>query len=56
MAYAIGKDCTACGSCAAECPLECISQGADIYVINADECSSCGICADTCPVNAIAEA
>ncbi|WP_238526660.1 DUF362 domain-containing protein, partial [Turicibacter sp. HGF1] len=33
--------CIACGSCAAECPVECISEG-DIYSIDADVCIDCG--------------
>ena len=55
MAYVISNDCIACGSCAEQCPVECIASG-DIYVINADECISCGSCAEQCPVNAISEA
>ena len=54
MAYKITEDCIACGACAAECPVSCISEG-DIYVINADECISCGNCADSCPVGAPVE-
>ena len=37
MAYKIGDACISC-ACADECPVECISAGDDIYVINADEC------------------
>ena len=55
MAYVISNDCIACGACAEQCPVECISAG-DIYVINADDCISCGSCAEQCPVNAISEA
>ena len=54
MAYKITEDCIACGACAAECPVSCISEG-DIYVINADECIGCGNCADSCPVGAPVE-
>ncbi len=54
MAYKITDDCIACGACASECPVSCISEG-DIYVINADECISCGNCAETCPVGAPVE-
>ncbi len=53
MAYKITDDCIACGSCADECPVECISAGDDKYEINADECLECGSCADACPNDAI---
>lgn len=52
MAYIINDDCTACGTCIDECPVEAISEG-DIYKINPDECTDCGACADVCPVEAI---
>jgi len=52
MAYLISDDCTACGTCIDECPVEAISEG-DIYVIDADVCTDCGACADVCPVEAI---
>ncbi len=52
MAYIINDDCTACGTCIDECPVEAISEG-DIYVIDPDLCTDCGACADVCPVEAI---
>ncbi len=52
MAYVINDDCTACGSCIDECPVEAISEG-DIYKIDPDVCTDCGACADVCPVEAI---
>ena len=52
MAYKINEDCISCGACAAECPVSCISEGASIYEINADECIDCGTCASVCPVDA----
>jgi ferredoxin len=52
MAYKIGEDCTACGSCKDECPVEAISEG-DIYKIDPDVCTDCGACADVCPVECI---
>lgn len=52
MAYKITDECINCGACAGECPVSCISEGDDKYVINADECIECGACADTCPVGA----
>lgn len=51
MAYKILDSCIACGSCQAECPTDCISEG-DIYVIDADNCIDCGSCANVCPVDA----
>lgn len=55
MAYVIGDSCVSCGACAAQCPVEAISEGADRYEINADVCVDCGSCADTCPAEAISE-
>ena len=52
MAYLITDDCTACGTCINECPVEAIQEG-DIYKIDADTCTDCGSCADVCPVEAI---
>ena len=52
MAYKISDDCIACGACAEECPVSCISEGDGKYVINPDECVSCGSCANVCPVGA----
>ncbi|NLA15692.1 MAG: 4Fe-4S binding protein [Bacteroidales bacterium] len=52
MAHRITEDCTACGTCIDECPVDAISAG-DIYVIDADECIDCGACAAVCPVGAI---
>ena len=53
MAYHIGSDCIACGTCAGECPISCISEGDGIYVIDAGQCIDCGTCAGVCPVSAI---
>lgn len=55
MAYVITSDCISCGSCEGECPTEAISQGDDIYVIDADKCVDCGTCAGVCPNDAIKE-
>ena len=52
MAYKITDECIACGACADECPVNCISVGDGKYVFNADECIECGSCAGTCPVGA----
>ena len=55
MAYVINDNCVACGTCAANCPVEAIDMGDDKYVIDQDKCISCGTCAANCPVDAIEE-
>ena len=52
MAYKISDECIQCGACAAECPVEAISEG-DIYSIDQDVCIECGSCEATCPMGAI---
>ena len=52
MAYKITDACISCGACAAECPVEAISEGDATYVIDAEKCIDCGACAGTCPVDA----
>ena len=52
MAYVIGDDCIACGTCQGECPVEAISEG-EKYSINPDLCTECGTCASVCPSEAI---
>ena len=54
MAYVIDENCVACGTCAAVCPVDAISEG-DIFVIDPDVCISCGTCAENCPAGAISE-
>ena len=55
MAYKITDACIACGACAAECPVEAISEGDGKFEIDKDTCISCGACAGSCPVGAIEE-
>ena len=52
MAYQITDACISCGTCAGECPVEAISEGDSIFVIDEDKCIDCGSCAGTCPVGA----
>ena len=54
MAYKIGEDCISCGSCAATCPVEAVSEGSP-YKIDEGTCIECGACAAQCPVNAISK-
>ncbi len=56
MAYKISDDCISCGACAAQCPVNAISEGEGKYKIDSDACVECGACADTCPVGAPAQA
>ena len=55
MAFKISDACIACGACAAECPVEAISEGDGQFVIDAEVCIECGACASTCPVEAPAQ-
>ncbi|MBU1261944.1 4Fe-4S binding protein [bacterium] len=55
MAYVITEECTACGTCAEECPTEAIVEKEDTYWVNPDDCTDCGTCAEVCPVGAIIE-
>jgi len=55
MAYKITSDCIACGACASECPVEAITEGDGVYVVDADTCIDCGNCAEVCPVGAPAQ-
>jgi NAD-dependent dihydropyrimidine dehydrogenase PreA subunit len=52
MAYIINSECTACGACIPECPVEAITEG-NPYKINPETCTDCGACSDVCPVEAI---
>lgn len=56
MATKILDTCINCGACEPECPNEAISQGSDIYVIDAARCTECvgfhekEACQAVCPV------
>ncbi|GAK54749.1 4Fe-4S ferredoxin iron-sulfur binding domain protein [Candidatus Moduliflexus flocculans] len=53
MAHSINDNCISCGACAAECPVEAISEGENKYVIDPETCTDCGSCVDVCPADAI---
>jgi len=53
MSSKILSECVACGDCARCCPVDAISMGDDIYVVDIDTCIDCGACIDVCPVEAI---
>jgi ferredoxin len=54
VAVVNADECTGCGTCVDECPVEAISlNDKDVAVVNADECTECGACVDACPVEAI---
>lgn len=52
MSYKILESCISCGACEAECPVDAITAGDDIYIIDESTCISCGACANVCPVDA----
>jgi len=54
MSYKINKDtCTNCGACAAECPVESITEKGEVHVIDPDTCIDCGACETVCPADSI---
>ena len=56
MAMLINEDCISCGSCEPDCPNTAISQGENLYVIDAAKCTECvgafdaPKCVEVCPV------
>lgn len=59
MSLLIDDECINCDVCEPECPNAAISQGEDIYIINADLCTECvghydvPQCVEVCPVDCI---
>ena len=62
MAMKITDECISCGACEPECPVEAISEGDSIYVIDAVTCVECvghndsPQCVAVCPVECIIQA
>lgn len=56
MAYMITDECISCGACEPECPVEAISEGDEIYIIDPKVCIECvgyfdeSQCVEVCPV------
>jgi NAD-dependent dihydropyrimidine dehydrogenase PreA subunit len=40
-------------SCVAVCPVDCIYEAEEMFVIHPEECIDCGACVPECPVEAI---
>ncbi len=59
MAMRITDECISCGACEPECPVEAISEGDEIYEIDAKICVECKghhdspQCVEVCPVECI---
>lgn len=57
MALKITEECINCGACEPECPVNAISQGPDIYVIDPNLCVECKghydepQCQSVCPID-----
>jgi ferredoxin len=59
MSMVILEDCTNCGLCVPECPTESITEGDEIFEVNAATCNECedqddgSHCIEVCPVDCI---
>jgi ferredoxin len=57
MALKITEECINCGACEPECPNQAITQGDDVYLIEAVKCTECKgqnanpACSAVCPVD-----
>jgi NAD-dependent dihydropyrimidine dehydrogenase PreA subunit len=53
MPYLINDNCDKCGLCAFHCPVDCIDEGAQRFIINSSCCVDCGACREVCPLEAV---
>ena len=55
MTYLITSRCVGVkdGTCREVCPVDCIHDAGEQFVIDPDECIDCGACVSACPVGAI---
>ena len=58
MAMKITDECINCAACEPECPREAITEGEDLYEIDASLCTECEeegspMCLEVCPVDSI---
>ena len=59
MAYKITEECINCAACEPECPVQAITEGDDIFIIDPDKCVECvdhydePQCISVCPVDCI---
>ena len=55
MTYVITEACTEMKAmmCAQVCPVDCIYDAGEHFIINPAECIDCGLCDPQCPVDAI---
>jgi len=59
MALIITDECTSCGACVEDCPNQAISEGPEVYVIDAEKCTECvgyfdePQCLSVCPIECI---
>lgn len=55
MAFVITSPCIGVkdGSCAEVCPVDCIEDAGETYLIDPNLCIDCGACEAVCPVSAI---
>lgn len=58
MSLKITEDCVACGVCEPECPVDAITEGDPLYIIDPEKCVECKgyfdtpKCAEVCPTDA----